>query len=175
MVENLLSITRMSNESTLLSRQPEVVEEVVGGAVQKFRRRYPAVRITVRPPEQFAVVLMGRHADGAGAHQFDGECRNSRKKHHQHHHFVCTALRPGTQRSTVADDGGGVDPRIIDRILEDSFSQIRQGADGCKAQHGDRPFRMPLHCCRPWRDNGRAKYGAGGGVYCDAAAAAGGI
>ena len=58
MVENLLSITRMGEGAVLLSRQPEVLEEVVGSAAQRFRRRHPDVRVSIEAPVEIALVSM---------------------------------------------------------------------------------------------------------------------
>jgi two-component system sensor histidine kinase KdpD len=59
MVENLLSITRISNEGAAsISRQPEVLEEVVGGAVQTFRGRHKNIRVMVEFPQEIAIVSM---------------------------------------------------------------------------------------------------------------------
>ena len=58
-VENLLSITRISNDQTArIDKEPEAVEEVLGDAVQKFRRRFPDVRVTVEVPEELLMVPM---------------------------------------------------------------------------------------------------------------------
>ena len=44
-VENLLSITRIGDNggSASIDKQEEMVEEIVGSAVLKFRKRYPDV------------------------------------------------------------------------------------------------------------------------------------
>lgn len=50
MVENLLSITRMSGEGTVLNKQPEVVEEVVADVVRKFRSHFRSRRCAYKCP-----------------------------------------------------------------------------------------------------------------------------
>ena len=49
-VENLLSITRMGEDQARITKDPEAVEEVLGEAVRKFRRRFPNVEVTVSVP-----------------------------------------------------------------------------------------------------------------------------
>ena len=123
MVENLLSITRMNNENTLLSKQPEVLEEVVGGAVQKFRGRYPGVRIQVVPPAEFAVVSM----DAMLMEQVLTNLMENAVIHGKGTTLVEISFRQTADQVTilVSDDGGGVDPKLLPHILEDSYAQIR--------------------------------------------------
>jgi two-component system sensor histidine kinase KdpD len=51
MVENLLSITRMGGEADI-HKQPEVLEELVGSAVYKFRKSYPDMPLRVSVPDE---------------------------------------------------------------------------------------------------------------------------
>ena len=58
-VENLLSITRIgAGEDARVTKTPEAAEEVIDGAVGKFRRRYPQIDVEVRLPEEFFLVPM---------------------------------------------------------------------------------------------------------------------
>ena len=58
-VENLLSITRIgAGEDARGTKTPEAAEEVIEGAVGKFRRRYPQIDVEVRLPEEFFLVPM---------------------------------------------------------------------------------------------------------------------
>jgi two-component system sensor histidine kinase KdpD len=51
MVENLLFITRMGGES-IIHKQPEVLEELVGSAVYKFRKNCPGMPLRVSIPAE---------------------------------------------------------------------------------------------------------------------------
>ena len=58
-VENLLSITRIgAGEDARVTKTPEAAEEVIEGAVSKFRRRYPQIDVRVDLPEDFFLVPM---------------------------------------------------------------------------------------------------------------------
>ena len=57
-VENLLSITRIGNDQAKITKQPEAAEEVLGEAVQKFRKRFPAVAVEARIPEELLLIPM---------------------------------------------------------------------------------------------------------------------
>ena len=58
-VENLLSITRVgAGEDARVTKTPEAAEEVIEGAVGKFRRRYPQIDVRVDLPGDFFLVPM---------------------------------------------------------------------------------------------------------------------
>ena len=142
MVENLLSITRINNEGAAsISRQPEVLEEVVGGAVQKFRGRHKNVRVTVDFPREIAVVSM----DAILIEQVMINLLENAVVHGK----GTTEIRISfvQDEETVAivllDDGGGVDPAILPHLLDDSYAKIR-------AQHSDtrRNMGIGLSVCR---------------------------
>ena len=58
MVENLLSVTRIQNETSTVICTPEPVEEVVAEAVSRLRKRYPDASIQVRVPDEFLMIPM---------------------------------------------------------------------------------------------------------------------
>lgn len=59
MVENLLSITRISGEQTRINKEYEAVEEIVADAVHKFEKRFPnSVKVEVEVPEDVLMVPM---------------------------------------------------------------------------------------------------------------------
>ena len=58
MVENLLSVTKISGEGTKLKKQEEVVEEIVAESVAKIQKRFPSSQIRVRVPDELLLVPM---------------------------------------------------------------------------------------------------------------------
>ncbi|MCA5013936.1 MULTISPECIES: DUF4118 domain-containing protein [unclassified Enterococcus] len=58
MVENLLSITRINEETMKVAKRKEAVEEVVASAIQRIRKSYPTSEIKVSLPEEFILVPM---------------------------------------------------------------------------------------------------------------------
>ena len=58
MVENLLSVTRISGESSGLVKSEELLEEVLSEAVQRFRKRPDAVPVSVSVPEEALLIPM---------------------------------------------------------------------------------------------------------------------
>ena len=58
LVENVLSLTRLQDGKLVINKQPEAVEEVLGGAVDYMSRRYPAYDIEAQAPEELLMVPM---------------------------------------------------------------------------------------------------------------------
>lgn len=58
MVENLLAVTRISNDTETLHKTSEMVEEIASEAVQKLKKRYPDAPIGVEVPEDILFVPM---------------------------------------------------------------------------------------------------------------------
>ena len=58
MVENLLSVTRINNETAKVTKFDEPVEEVVSAAVAAFRKRFPDAEVKVSIPENVMMVMM---------------------------------------------------------------------------------------------------------------------
>ena len=56
--ENLLSITRIDGENAAVRKTPELMEEVMEGAVSKFRRHYRNISVQVHLPEEALLVPM---------------------------------------------------------------------------------------------------------------------
>lgn len=57
-VENLLSVTRIGNEQARISKAAEAAEEVMAGAVRKFRKRFPDIVVEVSAPDVLLLVPM---------------------------------------------------------------------------------------------------------------------
>ena len=58
MVENLLSITRIDNEGVKVKKNSVVLEELVDTVLTRFKKRYPAQKVSVSIPEEFVSIPM---------------------------------------------------------------------------------------------------------------------
>lgn len=58
MVENLLSVTRINDETAKVSKAPEAVEEIVAEALGKIKIRFPKQKINVTVPNDVLIVPM---------------------------------------------------------------------------------------------------------------------
>ena len=58
LVENLLSVTRVSGGETAIVKGEEAAEEVVASAVAKFQKRFPELPVSVSVPDELLLVPM---------------------------------------------------------------------------------------------------------------------
>lgn len=58
LVENVLSLTRLQDGKLVLHKQPEAVEEVLGGVIGYMSRRFPEYEIEVQAPDELLMVPM---------------------------------------------------------------------------------------------------------------------
>ncbi len=58
MVENLLSITRISTETAKLQKSSEAAEEIISEAVRKFRKRFPELPVEISLPDALLMAPM---------------------------------------------------------------------------------------------------------------------
>ena len=56
--ENILSLTKFSTPNVQLHKESEVIEEIVGSAIVKFRKNHPDVSVTVDRPEHILLCPM---------------------------------------------------------------------------------------------------------------------
>ena len=58
MVENLLTVTRIRNDSASVNKSLEPVEEVMSEAVQRLKKRIPEAKVKVSLPDEFIMIPM---------------------------------------------------------------------------------------------------------------------
>ena len=58
MVENLLSVTRIDNSVTKLSKDAVVLDELIDSVIVKFNKHYPNQKVEVEIPEEFMSIPM---------------------------------------------------------------------------------------------------------------------
>jgi two-component system sensor histidine kinase KdpD len=58
MVENLLSVTRINEDTANVTKTPEAAEEILAAAISRIRNRFPKQNITVSVPEELLMVPM---------------------------------------------------------------------------------------------------------------------
>ena len=117
-VENLLSVTRMTGDEPKLITTDEIFEEVVAEAIQKVRGRFPAMEIKMDVPEEILIVPMDRllicqviinFIENAILHSGDLGAPEVRM------------YREGDMAfCSVRDHGKGIGSATIDRLIDDS-------------------------------------------------------
>ena len=126
MVENLLSITRIGDDSASLHKELEAAEEVLASVASKFQQRFPGVGLSLTVPEEPLFVPMDailveqvlmNLLENAAVHGGSAHIRLS---------VECLA---GSARFTVRDDGAGIAPELLPDIFSPSLASKIYGAD----------------------------------------------
>lgn len=58
MVENLLTVTRIDNETMKIAKKPTILDELIDSAVTKFAARHPNQTVAVELPDEIVVIEM---------------------------------------------------------------------------------------------------------------------
>ncbi|MGN0133517.1 MAG: sensor histidine kinase, partial [Anaerotignum sp.] len=139
MVENLLSVTRISGGTTTLKKQEEIIEEVVSEAVSRIRKRFPGSCINVEVPDEVLLVPMDATLiEQVLINLMENAIRHSGST-------LPISLKVSKKKSgavfTISDHGKGIDPSRIPDIFDgnpqkgssDSTRGIGIGLSICKS------------------------------------------
>ena len=137
-VENLLSITRISSEEAKVKKEPEPAEEVIESAVAKAHKHYPEVDIRVHLPDELMMVPM----DPLLMEQVLVNLMENAVIHGETHHIDVTLSSEGNCAVfTVADDGRGIPQHLLPRLFDGSARSDR-------SSDGKRSMGIGLSVCR---------------------------
>lgn len=137
-VENLLSITRISSEEAKVKKEPEPAEEVIESAVAKTYKHYPEVDIRVHLPDELMMVPM----DPLLMEQVLVNLMENAVIHGETHHIDVTLSSEGNCAVfTVADDGRGIPQHLLPRLFDGSARSDR-------SSDGKRSMGIGLSVCR---------------------------
>lgn len=119
MVENLLSVTRMSEgQENALNMQPELLEEIISESVLNFRKHNPHINVRVSVPEEPVFVLI----DAMLIEQLLINLMDNSALHGKHTDTI--SIRVEQQKDMVcvylADNGAGIDPVLLPALFEGS-------------------------------------------------------
>ena len=137
-VENLLSITRISSEEAKVKKEPEPAEEVIESAVAKTHKHYPEVDIRVHLPDELMMVPMDPLlmeqvlVNVMESAVIDGET---------HTLDVPLSSEGNCAVFTVADDGRGIPQHLLPRLFDGSARSDR-------SSDGKRSMGIGLSVCR---------------------------
>lgn len=120
MVENLLSVTKISGNNTNLKKQEEIVEEVVSEAVSRTQKRFPNAQIDVKVPDELLIVPMDATLiEQVLINLMENAIRHSGSS-------LPIGLRVVRKKSgavfTVSDNGKGIDPASIPDLFDGNLS-----------------------------------------------------
>ena len=137
-VENLLSITRISSEEAKVKKEPEPAEEVIESAVAKTHKHYPEVDIRVHLPDELMMVPM----DPLLMEQVLVNLMENAVIHGETHNIdVTLSSEDNCAVFTVADDGRGIPQYLLPRLFDGSARSDR-------SSDGKRSMGIGLSVCR---------------------------
>lgn len=126
MVENLLTVTRISSEANI-KKEAWAVEEVIGEAAGKIRQQYPETNLAIRIPDEVLFVPM----DPVLIEQVLLNLLNNAIRHGQNTtDIIVTAERDASNcRFTVRDNGGGFKEEYLSHLFDRHyFDEHKSGA-----------------------------------------------
>lgn len=129
LVENILSITRINDGAVRIVKCPEAAEEIVAEAVSRFRKRFDAIQVRVRVPDELLMVPM----DATLIEQVLINLMENVALHAQAAtELVLAVRRAGSMAEfSVTDDGAGIDRAVLPRLFDELFPHAEeQRADG---------------------------------------------
>lgn len=128
MIDNLLGMTRVQDEDVPLDFQPEVVDDVIGEAVQHEMPYRGSHEIVVEPPDDVELVPM----DGKLIRQVLVNLIDNAIKHSAPASRIrVSAAREGDDMVfRVADDGGGIAPERLEKVFGRFVSDGEPGRKG---------------------------------------------
>ena len=127
MVENLLSITRISgDEIGQIKKQEEIVEEVFSEAVMNFRKRYGDVKVSVSVPEEVLLVPM----DAMLIEQVIFNLMDNARTHGRSTANILLYARREADCVVIGveDDGVGIAPETLSHLFDGSLQLSGHGA-----------------------------------------------
>lgn len=124
--ENILSVTKVSGSDFALKKEPEVVEEIIGSAIGKFRKNHPDIAVNVRKPQEILLAPM----DATLIEQVLLNLLDNAAVHGQTTTRIIITLQRAAKeiRITIADNGEGIAPQILPRLFDGSAATT-QSAD----------------------------------------------
>lgn len=125
MVENLLTVTRISSQ-TNIKKEPWAVEEVLGEAAGKVRNQYPDVMVEIRIPDEVLFVPM----DPVLIEQVLLNLMNNAIRHgcNTTAIIVTATHEDDACRITIADNGGGFKEEFLPHLFDRSYMENQKTA-----------------------------------------------
>ena len=133
-VENLLSITRIGDSQARITKEPEAAEEVLDGVVRKFRKRFPAVAVEVRAPEELLMVPM----DPILVEQVLSNLLENAALHGKNTtHVTLSVQQEGDwARFSVRDNGGGIPAKVLPTLFDGGLKHSETSSGDGKRNMG---------------------------------------
>ena len=131
MIENLLAVTRVSQNANPLTLQPEVIEEVIADSVIKFRKHFPGINVQMNTPDDILFADMEPVLIG----QVVTNLLENAAYHGEYADIITITLSHsgGVISVEIKDNGAGIpEHQLADIFTENDVSARRRGADARK-------------------------------------------
>lgn len=130
MVENLLSVTRINNQTAKVNKSIESVEEVLAESVSRLKKRIPDAKVNVHVPDEVLMISM----DAILIEQvLINLMENAIVHSHSQEPVECLVdSNPTNITFHVRDYGSGIPPEKLKTIFEGSSSTTGSSVDGRK-------------------------------------------
>ncbi|MEG0310416.1 MAG: sensor histidine kinase KdpD [Eubacterium sp.] len=127
MVENLLSVTRISDGSMNVVKVPEAVEEIVGEAVRIIRKRFENTNITVTVPDNLLMIPM----DGTLIEQVLINLMENAIKYAGEYPVLDMKVQDIGKNAlfVVSDNGEGISKKLLPHIFEGYSGEDEKSSD----------------------------------------------
>ncbi|MDR2932196.1 MAG: DUF4118 domain-containing protein [Oscillospiraceae bacterium] len=130
MVENILTITKITSDTMTLHKKPEAVEEVISHTVSIVRKRFPGCNIHVRIPDELLMVPMDATLI---AQVLINLLENAIKNSPEISLILMNVRRHETYvQFEVSDNGSGLPEHLLDDLFEIHPPHIEQAVDASR-------------------------------------------
>ncbi len=130
MVENLLSVTRITEGTMNVTKQPETAGKIVEEAIGHIRKRYPERKITVKTPDELLTVPM----DGTLIVQVLINLLENAIKHSPEDSVIETEVRSEAKEALfeVRDNGAGIAEEDFPYLFESDIPNGERSSDSAR-------------------------------------------
>ena len=133
-VENLLSVTRVSGGASSLKKQLEAGEETLGAAARKFQRHYPQTAVAIKAPDALLMIPM----DMILIEQVLINLMENAVQHGKTTTKIDLRLYQAGKNAVfeVADNGCGIAPELLPHLFDGYMTHTSDGGSDQKRNMG---------------------------------------
>jgi two-component system, OmpR family, sensor histidine kinase KdpD len=130
MVENILSVTRINEDATDVSKTPEAAEEIIAEAISRIRKRYTNKKIQVKIPDELLLVPM----DGTLIEQVLMNLIENAIKYSGEESTIFVVLKREEDMAVfeVIDNGAGIPENELPNLFHNDINHEKRTSDAVR-------------------------------------------